>query len=224
MIKVSIITVILNGESTIKKCIDSVLNQSYASIEHIIVDGGSKDGTLEILKDYGDRIGPWITEPDTGIYNALNKGLRLASGQYYLHLGCDDILMPTAVEDLLKHAGTHLVIMGRVKLIDRIGRHNLIYNHSAGTLIDMNAHTQLGIYDESYRIAADTKFLQLAERSNFVKKIDNIVGEFVLGGASSNYKKNIIEHTRAMREAGRWSVFKAILWIAPRLIFSIVKR
>jgi len=224
MQKISVITVVLNGESTIKKCIESVLSQSYPSIEHVIIDGGSKDGTLEILSHYGERIGPWISEPDTGIYNALNKGLRIASGQYYIHLGCDDILMPTAVEDLLNNVDSHLVIMAKVKFIDRFGRQNLINNHSAGTLINMKAHSELGFYDESYRIAADTKFIQLAERINFVKKIDNIVGEFVLGGASSNYKKNIIEHTRAMRESGSWGICKAILWITPRLIFSIVKR
>jgi glycosyltransferase involved in cell wall biosynthesis len=221
---VSLLTVVRNGKATIRECIESVLAQTYPLIEHIIVDGGSTDGTLDIIREYGIRIGPWISEPDSGIYNALNKAVRLAGGQYYIPLGCDDVLLPTAAEDLIFHARCHKVIMGKVQCIGRTGHQRKIYNHSAGTLISMSAHDQLGLYDESYKIAADTKFLELAKQAGLVNRIDQEVGKFVLGGASSNYSKNILEHARAMHESGSWSVIRSWFWVFPRLIYAKLKR
>ena len=74
--EVSIITVSLNNAEYIEACIQSVLNQDYEDIEYIIIDGGSTDGTLDIIKKYEDKINLWISEPDKGIYDAINKGIR----------------------------------------------------------------------------------------------------------------------------------------------------
>ncbi len=73
--KVSIITAVLNNKSLIENCIYSVLRQSYRNLEFIIIDGGSTDGTVEIIKKYENEVSKWISEPDTGIYDALNKGI-----------------------------------------------------------------------------------------------------------------------------------------------------
>jgi len=78
--KVSIITAVLNGAKTIEYCIQSVLMQTYPHIEHIIIDGGSTDGTVEIIKKYEDKIAYWVSEPDNGYYDAINKGIKAASG------------------------------------------------------------------------------------------------------------------------------------------------
>lgn len=218
---VSVITVVRNGESTIVRCIESVLAQTYANTEHIIVDGGSSDQTVPILRSYGDKISLWVSEPDKGIYNALNKAIQLARGSHYIPLGCDDILLATGVESLALKAKTNLVICGKVRLIDADKTvKSMIYNHSAGVLIDISAHAELGLYDETYRIAADTKFLQLAARASYVHKIEEVVGEFVVGGASSNYAQNVREHSRAMQESGSWSTVKAFMWRTPRILWS----
>ena len=79
-LKISIITVCFNSSRTIKDTIDSVLNQSYPNIEHIIIDGNSTDGTQEIVSSYGDSIKSFISEQDTGLYDAMNKGIKLATG------------------------------------------------------------------------------------------------------------------------------------------------
>lgn len=221
---VSVITVVRNGDATIRACIESVLAQTYPLVEHVIVDGVSSDCTLAILNEYGDRIGPWISEPDTGIYNALNKGVRLARGKYYIPLGCDDVLLPNAARDLVDNSGQHDVVMARVSCMTPSGDELLIHNHSAGTLIGMDAHAQLGMYDESFRIAADTKFLELAKRAGILKHADEVVGKFVLGGASSNYSKNILEHARAMRESGSWSRIRSAAWVTPRLAYAKLRR
>lgn len=221
---VSVITVVRNGESTIARCIESVLAQTYKNTEHIIVDGGSSDQTVAILQSYGDKISLWISESDKGIYNALNKGIELARGSHYIPLGCDDILLATGVEDLILRADANLVIYGKVRFVDADKQlRKMIYNHSAGVLIDIRAHAKLGLYDETYRIAADTKFLQLAERASYVQKIDETVGEFAIGGASSNYRQNTREHARAMLEAGSWSAARAFCWLAPRLLWSLIR-
>jgi len=88
--KISIITVVRNGETTIKDTIQCVLRQSYHDIEYIIVDGNSTDNTLDIVRSYGDKIDKVISEPDTGIYDAMNKGLRAATGDYIGFLNADD--------------------------------------------------------------------------------------------------------------------------------------
>lgn len=221
---VSVITVVRNGESTIARCIESVLAQTYANVEHIIVDGGSTDETVSILRSYGNKITLWISEPDNGIYNALNKGIELAWGSHYIPLGCDDILLPNGIANLAQQANTNMVIYGMVRFVDQDKNvKGMIYNHSAGVLIDIRAHATLGLYDETYRIAADTKFLQLAAKASYVQKIEDVVGEFVLGGASSNYGQNVREHARAMFESGSWSAFKAFLWRTPRLLWSIYR-
>lgn len=221
---VSVITVVLNGESTITRCIESVLAQTYANVEHIIVDGGSTDKTISILRSYGEKIALWISEPDKGIYNAINKAIHLARGECYIHLGCDDIILPNGIESLARYSKVKFVICGKVRYVELNKTFKrLIYNHSAGILINLQSHVKLGMYDESYRIAADTKFLQLAERASYVLRIEETVGEFTFGGASSNYRKNVMEHARAMYEAGSWSRFKAFLWCTPRLFWSIYR-
>jgi len=195
--------------------------QTYSNVEHIIVDGNSTDHTVSILRSYGDNIALWISEPDKGIYNALNKGIKLARGKHYIPLGCDDILLPNGVACLARQVKGNLIIYGKVRFIDADKKlKGLIYNHSAGVLIDIHVHAKLGFYDETYRIAADTKFLQLATRESHIHKIEETVGEFVAGGASSNYGQTVREHARAMREAGSWSVVKTVLWLVPRLLWS----
>ncbi|MER3446552.1 MAG: glycosyl transferase [Candidatus Dadabacteria bacterium] len=88
--KISIITAVFNNRRYIEDCIKSVLNQTYENIEYIIVDGGSTDGTLEVIKRYEDKISIWISEPDGGIYDAMNKGIGMATGDVVGFLHSDD--------------------------------------------------------------------------------------------------------------------------------------
>ena len=88
--KISIITVVWNNAKTIKYAIDSVLNQTHKNIEYIILDGASTDGTIEIIRSYGDKISKFVSEPDKGIYDAINKGIKLATGDVVGILNSDD--------------------------------------------------------------------------------------------------------------------------------------
>ncbi|MBT5492608.1 glycosyltransferase, partial [bacterium] len=88
--KISIITVVWNNKATIKDAIDSVLSQTHKDIEYIIIDGASSDGTIEIVKSYGDKITKFVSEPDKGLYDAMNKGISLCSGDVVGILNSDD--------------------------------------------------------------------------------------------------------------------------------------
>jgi len=104
----SIITVVRNGVASIKTCIDSVAKYVGPDIEYIVIDGGSSDGTIDIISKHDNAITFWSSEPDEGIYDAMNKGLRQAHGQWVLFLGCDDELAvaPSQLITFLKSAQT----------------------------------------------------------------------------------------------------------------------
>jgi glycosyltransferase involved in cell wall biosynthesis len=89
----SVVTVVYDGAATMEACIRSVLEQAHDNVEFIVVDGGSTDGTLDLLEQYGDRIDYWVSEADRGIFDAMNKGVSLITGDYVLFLGCDDVLL-----------------------------------------------------------------------------------------------------------------------------------
>lgn len=95
--KISIITVCFNSENTIEQAICSVVSQSYQDIEYIIIDGGSTDGTLDIIRKYEDRLSYWISEPDQGIYDAMNKGIDKANGEVVAFLNSDDWYEPDVI-------------------------------------------------------------------------------------------------------------------------------
>ena len=107
--KVSIITVVYNGAEHIRDCIDSVLSQTYPDIEYIIVDGKSTDGTVKIIQSYGTKVARFISESDKGLYDAMNKGIGLATG---------DVIGLLNADDFYRHTG---VIASMVTLIERTG-------------------------------------------------------------------------------------------------------
>lgn len=107
-LRISIITVVRNGAKTLEACIQSVIGQSYEDIEFIVIDGGSTDGTLDILRRHDNSISFWVSESDNGIYDAMNKGARHVTGDRILFLGSDDTLLADlrTVAPLLIHGDT----------------------------------------------------------------------------------------------------------------------
>ncbi len=105
--KVTIITVAYNAQATIEATILSVLAQSYKSLEYIIIDGGSTDGTLQIIKKYEDKISKYISEPDKGIADGFNKGIALATGDWIGMINADDQYTPNAVEVMMNNISKH---------------------------------------------------------------------------------------------------------------------
>jgi glycosyltransferase involved in cell wall biosynthesis len=174
-ILVSIITVVFNRKTSIERAILSVLDQSYENIEYIIVDGNSTDGTLEIIKKYEDRIDYWISEPDKGMYHALNKGIDLANGDLIGLCHSDDYLFN---EDVIEHVvNTHLKINADIyhgdviisdernnKIVRIISNSDYITqtHHSIvhpSTFIKRLVFSTIGYYNTTYRSAADYELM-----------------------------------------------------------------
>jgi glycosyltransferase involved in cell wall biosynthesis len=121
---VSIVTPSYNQAPYLAAAIRSVLEQSYPHIEHLVIDGGSADGSLQILQEYGDRLAYWVSEPDAGQTDALNKGFARASGEIFAWINSDDLLRPGAVQQAVKYLSQHPevgMVYGDADFIDEAG-------------------------------------------------------------------------------------------------------
>lgn len=175
--KVSIITVTLNSEKHIKNTMRSVLNQTYKNIEYIIIDGCSTDNTIKCIKEiepqFKGRL-KWISEPDMGIYDAMNKGIKMASGKVVGLLNSDDWYHNKAIEMLMKNYEEDIDIYnGDIYFVREAGEKFLVKTNIRNSLDDITRYMSINhpacfvhrrwyskiIYDDKYRIAADYKFI-----------------------------------------------------------------
>ena len=188
---ISVITVVRNGAKTLEQTINSVLGQSYDGIEYIIIDGGSTDGTLDIIKKYEDRIFYWISEPDRGIYDAMNKGIAVAQGSLINLLNADDYLEPGALQiaaDAYLTYGRPCIVYGDSYYVDdAIGvkaRFHTTLSYwigmticHQGIFVHRDIYDSVGLYDTRYHLAADYEFFVRAMRQHipFVRSNEILV-------------------------------------------------
>lgn len=218
---ISIIIAVFNGKATLQQCIDSVEQQTYPNKELIIIDGGSKDGTVNLLKENAEKISYWKSEPDSGIYNAWNKGLELAQGEWICFLGADDFLWDANV---LEQMAVNLQLLpqgirvayGQIMLIGVDGqslrpigqpwaqakesfKQYMCIPH-VGTMHRRKLFEQKGIFDESFQIAGDYELLLRELKTGDAAFIPNIiVAGQRLGGISTATQNNL----RIKQEAWR---------------------
>ena len=177
MPKLSIITINLNNSKGLRKTIESVVSQTNKDFEYLIVDGGSTDGSVEIIREYSDSIAWWISEPDYGIYHAMNKGISKANGFYCQFLNSGDSLISKDVTDkMLRGTSTSSIIYGNKIKIMSNGRS--VYNRKLNTesfltfykgtmnhataYIKKTLFDKYGLYDEELKIVSDWKFYLMA--------------------------------------------------------------
>lgn len=227
-IKVSIITVSYNSRATIADTIRSVASQTFENIEHIIVDGASTDGTVEIVNSFGSKVSKFITEPDNGIYQAMNKGIRLAGGDVIGILNSDDFLCDNHVIETLVNTFKESdpdVIYGDVRYIDPRNPEKTARYYSSKKFNPMKfkygfipAHPSVyakkelyeisGLFKEDYKIAADFELLIRFFRNGSIssKYIPIPFVSMRTGGISNRSLRNRFtinkEILRACRENG----------------------
>jgi glycosyltransferase involved in cell wall biosynthesis len=172
---VTVVTVVFNGKPYIAGCLNSVLQQDYPNIEHIVLDGGSSDGTLDVLRQYDDRIAYWRSEPDKGVYDAWNKSLSAAQGDWICFLGVDDEFLPGAISAYMALAAANPqaeYLSSRLLWVHPSGytrtmgqpwtwagfRKRMVTAH-VGSMHHRRLYERLGQYDTTYRSAADYEFL-----------------------------------------------------------------
>ncbi len=198
MYRISVITVVLNGAETIEKTIRSVLEQDYPDIEYIIIDGGSEDGTIDIIKKYEKRIACFVSEPDNGIYYAMNKGIERATGDIIGIINSDDWYEPgcfkTVAADFEEHDND--IVYGD---LNRIGENGIekrelrelkylclgmVLPHPT-VFVKKSVYGKIGLFDTSYKIAADYDFLLRCYMAGVrFGYIPETLADFTLGGIS----------------------------------------
>lgn len=205
--KLSIITINFNDHAGLDKTIQSVINQTFKDFEYIVIDGASTDGSVDVIKKYANKLTHWISEPDTGIYNAMNKGTRIAQGEYCFYLNSGDFL---AADDVLEKAFSYNFTEDIVSCncLDFDDKHEWLkvppknvslFTFVGGSLphpttfIKRNILERLGGYNESYRIMSDWCFFleaMIIQQCSY-RTLDILLTKFNCYGISST--SSIIE-------------------------------
>ncbi len=198
---ISIITVTYNSAAYLETAIESVLSQDYAAVEYIIIDGGSTDGTVDIIKRYADRLAYWVSEPDEGIYDAMNKGIKRATGDIIGMINSDDYYFPGAFAAVARaFQGRNLneyIFWGDVEY-EHLGRvrgwrpENLTRGAFAphpSMFCPKAVYERVGLYDCSFKLLGDYDFMYRAVHKYAIKPLylPELIAFFREGGlADSN--------------------------------------
>lgn len=242
-LKVTVITAVYNGGLYIGQTIKSILEQTYPNIEYIIIDGGSTDNTLDIIRKHDDRISYWISEPDTGIYDAWNKAIPLASGDWISFVGADDILLPNTVQHFVNHIAQSKIphiefVSAKVQLVDPVlkpirikgapwswprFRRFMDIGH-VGAFHKATLFEKYGLFDTSFRIAADYEFLLRPRDKLAASYMDEVTVLMRVGGFSNNNVHVFQEAYKAkVYTAGRGSTISRFEYIIAVTKFYIRK-
>ncbi len=237
--KISIITVVYNSVKLLERTINSVLDQTYPHIEYIIIDGASTDGTLTIIEKYKHRINKVISEKDKGIYDAMNKGLHHATGDYVLFLNAgDELYSATTLHDVFLLSANADVYYGNTKVIDELGnelgdrRHtppkqltwkSFRYGMSVSHQSFIAKRVLCDNYNLKYRIAADIDWvIRILKKSDNIVNTQLYISKFLEGGTSSKSAlKALKERFQIMvNYYGLFSTITNHLYILIRFIFQ----
>lgn len=219
---ISVIVAVYNGKATLKQCLDSVTQQTYKNIELIIIDGGSSDGTIDLLLSNAQQVTYWVSEPDRGIYNAWNKGLAQAKGEWICFIGADDFLWN---ERVLEHMAAKLVLIpadirvvyGQIMLLNNTGEelypvgepweeikerfmHVMCIPHPA-VMHRRSLFRQHGTFDESFRIAGDYELLLRELKIGDAFFVPNLILTAMRQGGVSTDPANTLLGLREVRSA-----------------------
>jgi len=214
--KLSIITIVFNNVKDIERTIHSVIRQTYSNIEYIIIDGGSTDGTIDVIKKYDQEISKWISEPDNGIYNAMNKGLAISTGDYVLFMNSgDEIYDITTVENIFSTTPYADIYYGETEMYNEkwesLGRrrhqvpdkftwrsfkYGMNISHQA--IYIKKALTEP--YDEYYKLSADIDWIiKAARKAKIIVNTHQYVAKYLVGGMSKKH------HQESLKE--RFQIF-----------------
>jgi len=239
---VSIITVCYNSEKYIRDAIESVLNQTYDNIEYIIVDGASTDNTLDIIKEYEPKFNGgmrWISEPDEGIYDAMNKGIDMANGEIIGIINSDDFYYKNTIEKIIRYHNrfpkykvfyANLVILSEIngeELYIERGKikkdKHLNFNHPT-MFVDKGIYQKYGKFNTNFKLKADREFvLRLLNKGVEFKFIDAELSAFRLGGVSNKVLSlsklfKLITRQKALLKLHKKNKLEIIIRIGKELI------
>lgn len=242
--KLSIITVVYNNKRTINDAILSVFEQTYENIEHIIIDGGSTDGTLEILERERAKFAFLISEPDKGIYDAMNKGVGLATGDVIGILNSDDLyadnkvlqdVMTSFQEDQALFILYGDLVYVKSNEVDKIVRNWVSKSYTKNffesgevpphptLFVKSLVYKEVGNFDLKYKLAADYEFMLRAFKLHTFKTkyLNRLIVRMRLGGATNKNFKNILDGNKEILNAWKKNGLKPPFLIMP---LRVIKR
>lgn len=233
MLNFTVVTVVFNAESVIKKTMESVLKQSYAPYEYIIIDGKSSDRTLEFVNEFSQKFEEKnikfrvISEKDSGIYNAMNKGIKLAEGDFISFLNAGDWYEDNALEIVndfynqeafeLTYGGLHYInpngtVTNKFSRLDKFPISSRNWNHPS-MFLKREIYQKYG-FDEQFRAYADFNlYLKLRKDGTKIRVMDKIIANFVADGVSTNTSiKKVLYRAKEKYEAYRNNKYGRVYW------------
>lgn len=227
----SIITIVYNNVRDIERTMLSVLNQTYTGIEYIVIDGASTDGTLDIIRKYNDRLSVLISEKDDGIYDAMNKGLSRATGDYVLFMNSGDELYANDTVERVFASGDHAdIYYGETEMYDdnwkslgqrrhrapeQLTKNSFRYGMSVSHQAIYVRRAIAGPYDLQYKYSADIDWILSAlEKAGKVVNTRMYVAKYLVGGMSKK------KHRESLKE--RFAIFTRHFGLLPNVINHIV--
>ncbi|MEM8673134.1 MAG: glycosyltransferase family 2 protein [Cyanobacteria bacterium P01_G01_bin.67] len=236
---VTIITVVYNNDIYIAETINSVINQSYSNIEYLIIDGGSTDNTLEIIKQYEDHIDYWISESDRGLYDAMNKGIALATGEIIGIINSDDLYLPTTVEQVVHEYQKQqqpCVIYGNMykfadeyqtvslhqgDLSDRAFQNARILINHPTCFVHCTLYENWGGFKPEYEVGADRELMMRFHTHHAIFiNLRQPLAKFRLGGTTSNQSLSKIIKRELIQEYKLLTNYQ----ISTRIIVAVLCR
>lgn len=239
--KVSIIISVLNRSSVFESCLASVFKQEFKDYELIVIDGGSVDGTVEILQKHADKIDFWISENDLGVFDAWNKALKKAVGEWICFIGSDDVLLPNSLSKYMSKADFPAVnfVNSRVMMVDDDGKNvgsigkpwhfddllggrNIVH---CGALHHRSLFDEYGTFNDTYKLSGDFEFLLRIGRNIRPSFLNEVTVNMCNTGQSNvQVKKVIMETSRVLNEHPECGKYYGIKHFMSAHIRSLVRR
>lgn len=232
--KVSVITVVYNNSKGLERTIQSVLAQTYDSMEFIIIDGGSKDGTVDVIKKNENRIDKWLSEPDKGIYDAMNKGVKMATGEWLCFMNSGDcfvdgmvlqrIFMNTINGDIaFLYSDIYGIDAKGERIIRPMSFQKGILIHQ-GIIYRRSLHREHGLYIVTKRLIISDYLFFIRIPEEQVLKIDTIICVYEGGGISAQGNWGLQQSYCAdvvFRRRTFWGMIRAYCWKQVKSIIPI---
>lgn len=206
MKKLSIIIATFNASVTLRRCLESIVSQLTEECELLVIDGGSTDGTQAIIKEYKEYIAYTVSEKDFGVYDAWNKGIKVAKGEWIVFIGADDVLLPHAIDKyaafLIEEGDDYDIICGKLHFVDKNGKvlrdvgepwnwnkmtHRRLKFAHPGMLHNRRCFERIGFFDTKYKICADSDFLQRLGPNTKAAFINEFLVNMQEGGISDSF-------------------------------------
>jgi len=227
----TVITVVYNNARDIERTIQSIVNQTYTNIEYIVIDGKSTDGTLQIIERYKEHIAQLLSEKDKGIYDAMNKGLQLATGDYVIFMNSgDEFFESTTVEKVFDTAPDADIYYGETEMVndarESLGRRrhkipekfswrSFKYGMSVSHQAIYIRRSLTGLYDSRYQLSADIDWiLNAAKKAKKIVRVEGYVAKYLVGGMSK------ARHRQSLKE--RFDIMKRYYGLIPTVFNHFV--